>query len=250
MAESSLQQVSSELSAHQSESQERAQLFHTLYSGIMHCTCLTTLAPGASPTALVPLPDCPNRTHDSPLPDQAAVEQMLRHLQQVLSAHEHQSQQLASASQQLEAYSADHAHATAILQAAIQPWRNSQPGDVNQLNSEHRSVPAKVLEFAKSVAAALTRQADQLTQTQSHVVHLQEQLSQAQAQRDDVKAELTQCKEQLCAAAQTAHTAQTSLQQVIVRVCVLSWHLRCVTTHTWQYLRSNILSVVCAPVMC
>lgn len=216
MAESSLQQLSSELSAHQSESQECSRLFQTLYSGILHCTCMTTAAPGASTTALVPLAGCPIRTHDSPLPGQATVEQLLRHLQQVLSAHEHQSQQLASASQQLEAYSADHAQATARLQAATQPPQNSEPGDANQLNCVERSIPVGLLELTESVAAALTRQADQLTQTQSRAVHLQEQLSQAQEHKDAAKAELTQCKEQLCAAAQTAHTAQTSLQQVIV----------------------------------
>ena len=77
------------------------------------------------------------------------------------------------------------------------------------------SIPAGLLELAEGVVATLTCQGDQLTQTQSHVVHLQEQLSQAEVQRDAAQAELTQCKEQLRVVAHTAHTAQTSLQQVI-----------------------------------
>lgn len=222
MAESSLQQLSSELSAQQSESQESSRLFHILYSGITNCTCSTTAAAETSPTALVPQPDCPIRTHDSPLPDQASVKQLLTHLQKILSAHEHQSRQLASASQQLEAYSADHAQATAVLQAAIRPPRNCS-GDANQLISEGTSTPAELLELAESMAAALARHANQLTQTQTLVVHLQEQMSQAQEQKSSAMAELATCKEQLGVVAHTAHTAQMSLQQVIILFGVPLW---------------------------
>ena len=215
MAESSLQQLSSQLSTHQSQSQESQQLLQTLYSGVTHCCCLTATAPRPSATALVPVADCHVRAHDSPLPDQATVEQLLAHLQQVLTSHQNQSQKLTSVSQQLEAYSANQAQALTALKAATQ--LQNYPGDAQQSHSEDRSAPANLLQLAESVAAALASQAGGLTQTQSQVVHLHEQLSQAQAQTDAAESKLTACKEQLDVISHAAQSTQASFQQVILR---------------------------------
>lgn len=215
MAESSLQQLSSRLTAHQSQSQESQQLLHTLYFGVTHCCCLTVNGPGLSATALVPVPDCHIRAHDSSLLDQATVEQLLAHLQQVFTYHENQSQSLTSVSQQLEAYSASQAQAVSVLQAAIQ--LQEYPGNSKQLHCEDRKAPADLLQLAESVTTALASQAVQLTQTQSQILCLNEQLSQAQAQTDAAKSELAACKEQLGAVSHAAQTAQAGLRQVMMR---------------------------------
>ena len=209
MAESSLQQLTSELSTHESKSQDCYRLFDTLFSGIVRCSWPATAAgPEPSATALVPLPDGHCRTHDSVLPDQATLEQVLAHIQQVFASHKNQSQQLVSVTQQLEGYSAKHTQATAVLQAATQLQ--------DCVGAQAKSSPAELPQLAESVAAALVNQAGQLTQTQSQVEHLHEQLSQAQADKIAAKSELTTCKEQLCQVSHTAHTAQASLQQVIL----------------------------------
>lgn len=222
MAESSLQQLGSELSAHQSRSQETHQLLQTLYTGITHCFCLAAPALGPSATVLVPVLDCHVKTHDPSLPDQATVDQLLAHLQQAFASHQNQSQRLASVSQQLEAYSADQAQAIVALQAAEQP--QDRAGDLKQLHSEDGTATAKLLQLAESVAAVLANQADRLTQTQSELLHLHEQLSQAHARTDSAESELTACKEQLGGLTHAAQSAQASLQQVIMRhVCW--WHV-------------------------
>ena len=197
-------------------------MLQTLYTGITHCFCLTAPALGPSATALVPVPDCHVRTHDPSLPDQATVDQLLTHLQQVFASHQNQSQKLASVSQQLEAYSADQAQAIVALQAA---QLADGAGDVKQLHSEDGTgtATAKLLQLSESVAAVLAHQADRLTQTQSELLHLHEQLSQAHARTDSAESELTACKEQLGGLSHAAQSAQASLQQVIMRhVCW--WH--------------------------
>ena len=211
MAESSVQQLSSELSAHQSQSQETHQLLQTLYSGMMHCCC-----PTATPD-LVPVPGFHARTHEPSLPDQATVEQLLAHLQQVFISHQSQSQKLTSVSQQLEAHSADQARAIVALQAAMQ--LQDCPVDAD---CEVRRAPAELQQLAETVAAALVSQVGRVTQTQSQIVHLHEQLSQAQAQTDTAKSELTACKEELGGVSHTAHSAQASLQQVTMEICISS----------------------------
>ena len=211
MAESSLQQLSSQLSAHQSESQESQRLFQSLYFGIAKC---------CSPaTALRPLPDCHIRTLDS-LPDQASVDQLLAQLQQVFTSHQDQSQKLISLSQQLETHSDHHARAVAVLQAAMQ--LQDCPQEAKQLHSKDKTAPAELLQVVECAAAALASQAGRLTSTQGQIVLLSEQLSEAQARREAAELEVNACKEQLCVASHTAQSAQASLQQVIAR----QWLLR------------------------
>lgn len=221
MAESSFQQLSSQISAHQSQSQESQQLLQTLSSGVTHCCGLMATALGPSETALVPVPDCRIRTQDSPLPDQATVEQLLAQLQQVSTSHKNQFQKLTSVSQQLEANLADQAQAIVTLQAATQ--LQNYPGYAKHSHSEEGKPPAKLLQLAEHVAAALASQAGQLTQTQSQILHLHELLSQAQARTDAAESELTACKEQLGVVSHAAQSAQASLWQVIyIQPCW--WH--------------------------
>ena len=219
MAESSLQQLSSQLSAHQSESQESQQLFQSLYFGIANCCCPTTRAQGPSAAALRPLPDCHMGTLDS-LPDQASVGQLLTQLQQVFTSHQDQSQKLTSLSEQLETDSAKRGRAIAVLQAAMQ--LQDCPQDAKQLHSKDKTAPAELLQLAESAAAALASRAGRLSSTQSQVEHLSNQLSEAQARRDAAELEVTACKEQLSVASHTAQGAQASLQQVIARQWLLS----------------------------
>ena len=218
MAESSFQQLSSQISAHQSQSQECQQLLQNLYSGVEHCCGLMATAPGPSETALVPVPDCRVRTQDSPLPDLATVEQLLAQLQQVSIFHQNQCRKLTSVSQQLEANLADHARAIVALQAATQ--NQDYPGCAKHAHLEDRTSPAELLQLAESVAAASASQAGWLTQSQSQIQHLHELLSQAQARTDAAESEVTACKEQLAVVSYAAQSAQTSLQQVIRQHCL------------------------------
>lgn len=214
MAESSLQQLSSQLSAHQSESQESLQLFQSLYCGIANCCCPTTSAQGLSATAPRPVPGCHMATPDS-LPDQASVEQLLAQLQQVFTSHQDQSQKLTSLAEQLDTHSADQARAIAALQAALQV--QDCPQDAKQMHPKDKTAAAELLQLAESMAAALASQAGRLTSTQSQIVLLSDELSQAQALRDAAELEVTACKEQLCVVSITAQRAQTSLQQARAR---------------------------------
>lgn len=216
MAESSLQQLSSELGAVKSESQDCAQLLQMLYSGVVDCSVslnhsMTMASEESSAAAREHLSYCRTAACESALPDQATVTQLLTQLEQVVSKYTGQSQQIKSVTQQLEAYSADCAKAALTLAGAMQPQDCIQ---VKQGSLGAKRPGLQLLQLSDCAAAGLNDQNVRLTQSQSQVECVSQQLSQAQTEREASEAELTRSQQQLQEAIKQTVAAQNSLQQV------------------------------------
>ena len=223
MAESSLQQHSSELSDLQSKSQDCAQLLQTLYTGVVHLSSslthsLMTASEESSAAPVEPLPKCQITVCDLALPDQATVSQLLTHFQQVVSRYTDQSEQLESTTRQLEADSADCAKAVSTLAGIIESQGCVQ---IKQKSLHPKKPVLQLLQLSECVAAALNDQYKMLTQSQSQVECMSQQLSQAQKQRQASEAELVSSQEQLQEAIKQSEAAQSSMRQARYQHCIV-----------------------------